>query len=129
MPHRRAGDAGRVSAAQGIGDVISESVRRRPHERLRAAVVGYHGYRQRGVAPALHRGLPSPFLTLIFTIDEPLQIARHVDLRRPGGCYDTLAGGLHTTPVLIAHDGAQSGIMLLVDPLAARGLFGLPAGE
>lgn len=26
----------------------------------------YTGYRQRGVLPALHRGLPSPFLTLIF---------------------------------------------------------------
>ena len=27
------------------------------------------------VPPALHRGLPSPYLTLIFTLDDPLVIA------------------------------------------------------
>ncbi|PZS34500.1 MAG: AraC family transcriptional regulator [Pseudonocardiales bacterium] len=109
--------------------VVNEGARRRPDERVLTAVLDYHAYRQRGVAPALHRGLPSPYLTLIFTVDEPLEIAQHVDRRRSGGRYDTLAGGLHTTPAIIKHDGAQSGIQLLVDPLAARALFGLPAGE
>lgn len=112
-----------------MADAISEIVQRRPDDRVRAAVVYYHGYRQRGVPPAEHRGLPSPYLTLIFTLDEPLEIAQHVDPRRPAGRYDTLAGGLHTSPALITHAGAQSGIQLQVDPLAARTLFGLPAGE
>jgi AraC-like DNA-binding protein len=77
----------------------------------------------------MHRGLPSPYLTLIFTLDEPLDIAQHTDPRQPPGRFDTLVGGLHTAPALIRHDGAQSGIQLRVDPLAARALFGLPAGE
>jgi AraC-like DNA-binding protein len=116
-----------VSATLSTGEVVNEAIRRRPDDRVRAAVFDYRGYRQRGVAPALHSGLPSPYLTLIFTVDEPLEIAQQVDRRRPGGRYDSIAGGLHTTPAIIKHDGAQSGIQLLVDPLAARALFGLPA--
>jgi AraC-like DNA-binding protein len=118
-----------MGSALSTGEVVNEAVRRRPEDRVRASVFDYHGYRQRGVAPAIHRGLPSPYLTLIFTVDDPLQIAQHVDRRRPGGRFDTLAGGLHTTHAIIKHDGAQSGVQLLVDPLAARALFGLPSGE
>jgi AraC-like DNA-binding protein len=118
-----------MGSTPSAGEVVNEAVRRRPDDRVGAAVAAYHGYRQRGVAPALHRGLPSPYLTLIFTIDEPLEIAQQVDQRRPARSYDALAGGLHTSPAIIKHDGAQSGIQLLVDPLAARALFGLPAGE
>lgn len=111
------------------GDVIDERRVQRPIGRAGAAVFAYQAYRQRGVAPARHLGLPSPYLTLIFTLDEPLQIAQHVDPRRPAGLYDALAGGLHTSPAVVAHSGAQSGIQLLVNPLAARPLFGQPAGE
>ncbi|PZS20775.1 MAG: AraC family transcriptional regulator [Pseudonocardiales bacterium] len=118
-----------MRTAQVTNDVVNQSVRGRPDDLVHLAVADYHGYRQRGLAPAYHRGLPSPFLTLIFTVEEPLEIARHVDARRPAGVYDTLAGGLHTTPAMIRHHGAQSGIQLRVDPLAARALFGLPAGE
>src|SRR4029078_5329109 len=49
--------------------------------------------------------------------------------RQPSRTYDALAGGLHTTPALITHDGRQSGIQLQVHPHAARALFGMPAGE
>ncbi|MEP7020597.1 MAG: helix-turn-helix domain-containing protein [Pseudonocardiales bacterium] len=110
-------------------EVVNETARRRPDGHVRTAVFEYHAYRQRGIAPALHRGLPSPYLTLIFTIDEPLEIAQQVDPRRAARQYDSLAGGLHASPAIIKHDGAQSGVQLLVDPLAARALFGLPAGE
>jgi AraC-like DNA-binding protein len=108
---------------------IDEHCRRRPAEALRPYVAWYSGYRQRGVAPARHRGLPSPFLTLIFTLDEPLVILAHPDSRQPPGSYGTLLGGLHSAPALITHDGAQSGIQVALRPLGARALLGLPAGE
>ncbi|HEY6422011.1 MAG TPA: helix-turn-helix domain-containing protein [Pseudonocardiaceae bacterium] len=122
-------DSERVGFRDSTDEAINEAVQRRPAGPVGGAVAAYHGYRQRGVAPARHLGLPSPYLTLIFTIDEPLEIAQHVDPRRPAGVYDTVAGGLHTSPVVLTHDGAQSGIQLLVNPLSARALFGLPAGE
>ena len=89
----------------------------------------YTGYRQRGVPPARHRGLPSPFLTLIFTLDEPLVILAHPDPRQPPDDFGALLGGLHSAPALITHDGAQSGIQVALRPLGARALLGLPAGE
>ena len=79
--------------------------------------------------PARHRGLPSPYLTLIFTLDEPLTIVAHPDPGQPPGEFGTLLGGLHSVPALITHAGAQSGIQVALRPLGARALLGLPAGE
>lgn len=108
---------------------MSESVRGLPLTALRGLIAGYDGYRQRGIEPARHLGLPSPFMTVIVTLDEPLHVVRHLDRSRPAERYDALVGGLHAAPVVISHDGAQSGIQLRVSPLASRALLGLPAGE
>ena len=77
----------------------------------------------------MHRGLPSPWLTFIVTLDEPLVMAAHPDPAQPPGTFDVLVGGLHTAPALISHEGSQSGIQLAVSPLAARALLGMPASE
>jgi AraC-like DNA-binding protein len=109
--------------------VIDEAAVGRPSGPAAGAVAAYHGYRQGGVPPARHLGLPSPYLTLIFTLDDPLHIAQQVEDGRAAQSYDALAGGLHTTPAVITHDGRQSGVQLQVHPHAARALFGVPAGE
>ncbi len=57
--------------------MVDEHRRWIPSEPLRRYVAWYTGYRQRGVPPARHRGLPSPYLTMIFTLDEPLTIEAH----------------------------------------------------
>ena len=89
--------------------------------------VGYVGYRTVG-PPGVHRGLPSPALTLIVTLDDPLVLAAHPDPRQPPDRYDTLIAGLHTTPALIRHEGRQSGVQIALPPLLARTLLGVPAG-
>ncbi|HEY4461787.1 MAG TPA: helix-turn-helix domain-containing protein [Streptosporangiaceae bacterium] len=108
---------------------VWESERYRPPPALRPYVRSYSGYRQAGLAPGRHRGLPSPYLTLIVTLDEPLAIVTHPDPRQPASRHDVLVGGLHTAPALITHHGHQSGIQLSVTPLGARALLGVPAGE
>lgn len=100
-----------------------------PGAELRPFVAGYAGFRYAGVEPMRHRGLPAPFLTVIFTLDEPLILASHPDPRQPADSYQTLVGGLHATPALIVHDGWQSGIQLMLKPLGARALLAMPAGE
>jgi AraC-like DNA-binding protein len=112
-----------------VAGVVDEHHRYRPGEPLRRYVAWYTGYRQRGIAPATHRGLPSPYLTMIFTLDEPLSIEVHPDPGQPPGEFGTLLGGLHSSPALIRHDGAQSGIQLALKPPGVRALLGLPAGE
>lgn len=109
--------------------VVSEHAWRVPSPRLRPFVSSYVGYRQEDGEPRRHRGLPSPSLTFIVTLDDPLVIEAHPDPRQPAGSYDTLLGGLHTAPALIANGGRQSGIQLALTPLGARALLGMPAGE
>jgi AraC-like DNA-binding protein len=108
---------------------LDEYTSARPSPALRSYVAGYSGYRQRGLAPNVHRGLPSPYLTLILTLDDPLVIAAHPDPRQAPGRYDALIGGLHLSPAIITHDGASSGVQVAVNPLGCRALFGLPASE
>jgi AraC-like DNA-binding protein len=108
---------------------VDQYVRARPSPALLPYLAGYSGYRQRGVAPAVHRGLPSPYLTVILTLDEPLVVAAHPDHRQAPGRYDALIGGLHLRPALIEHDGRQSGVQVAVHPLGCRALFGVPAAE
>ena len=107
--------------------MIDEHAGHVPPARLRPFVSGYEGYRQEGMPPALHRGLPSPELTFIVTLDDPLAIDAHPDPGQPAGSYDTLLGGLHTSPALVRHDGRWSGVQLGLTPLGARALLGLPA--
>jgi len=122
--------AARQSSAPVVDErVVDEHRHCLPAEPLRRYVAAYTGYRQRGVPPARHRGLPSPYLTLIFTLDEPLAIEAHPDPGQPPGEFGALLGGLHSAPALITHAGAQSGIQVALRPLGARALLGLPAGE
>ncbi|WP_405152116.1 helix-turn-helix domain-containing protein [Sphaerisporangium sp. NBC_01403] len=96
---------------------------------LRPLIARYHGYREHDGAPGCHRGLPSPYLTVIVTLGEPLTVATHPDVRQAPGQYDTLVGGLHTSPALITHQGRQAGVQIALSPLGTRRLLGLPAGE
>ena len=109
--------------------MIDEHARYVPPARLRPFVSGYTGYRQEAVAPMRHRGLPSPELTFIVTLDDPLAIDAHPDPGQPAGSYDTLLGGLHTSPALVSHQGRWSGVQLGLTPLGARMLLGLPAAS
>ncbi|WP_430780120.1 helix-turn-helix domain-containing protein [Actinoplanes sp. G11-F43] len=108
---------------------MDEYAQARPGPALRPYVAFYSGYRQHGLAPAVHRGLPSPYLTLVLTLDEPLVIAAHPDPRQAPGRFGALLGGLHLAPALITHDGSQSGVQIAVRPLGCRALLGLPAAE
>jgi AraC-like DNA-binding protein len=123
------GSGGSTAYSESSALAVDEHARYVPPQPLCRYVAGYTGYRQRGLPPGRHRGLPSPYLTLIFTLDEPLTIAAHPDPGQPPGEFGTLLGGLHSSPALITHAGAQSGIQVALRPLGARALLGLPAGE
>ncbi|WP_200873443.1 AraC family transcriptional regulator [Actinokineospora spheciospongiae] len=114
-----------VGEAVGV-DEVSEYVRGRPAAALRPYAAFYSGYRDSGGDLAVHRGLPSPYLTLIFTLDDPLVMA---DPARAPRSYRSLLGGLDPTPAFIAYGGRQSGVQVSLHPLGARVLFGCPAGE
>jgi AraC-like DNA-binding protein len=120
----------KVIRCLGAGEqMVSESARHQPPDLLRPLVGWYSGYREVDAPPARHRGLPSPWLTLIITLDDPLTISEHPDPHQAASQHQVLVGGLHTVPALVTHDGRQSGVQLGLTPLGARVLLGLPAGD
>ncbi|MFE1955978.1 helix-turn-helix domain-containing protein [Streptomyces sp. NPDC059524] len=92
-------------------------------------IVSAVGYRSEGQRPALHRGLPSPYLTVIFSLDGPVvggataEQATGTDAVRT----DIVVGGLHQAPAFIAQPAHEAGIQLALHPLAARAVLGVPA--
>ena len=99
-----------------------------PAPPLRRLVGTYVGYRQEGIDQRLHRGLPSRHLTIVLSLDRPLDIAALPGPAGTPGSFWALAGGLHAGPVMIRHDGAQHGVHIELTPMGARTLLGLPAG-
>ena len=108
---------------------IAESVVWRPPTMLQPYVESYVGYHYAGFAPGEHMGLPSRHLTFIVTFDAPLELTQLPDGSRRHESFDTLVGGLHTSPAVIRHDGNQHGIQLQVTPAGSRALFRMPAAE
>ena len=86
--------------------------------------------------PAVHRGLPSPYLTVVFPLSGDLRIDVPAAGGHRSGRFAVPVGGLHTEPVLLPQPGVgdrdhdlQRGVQLAVHPFAARALLGLPAAE
>jgi AraC-like DNA-binding protein len=89
------------------------------------ALVSAVGYETVGAEPRDHRGLPSPFLTFIVTLDTPVVIAEDGGERG----LDVVVAGLTTEVETVKMGTRQTGLQAAVHPLAARRLFGLPAAE
>lgn len=107
----------------------SELVRRRPTDALRGLVDHYDGYAFADTPVTIHRGLPSRHLTVVLTLDSPLQMATMPDPQQQPASFDALIGGLHARPAHIRMGGPHAGIQLAVTPAGVRALFGHPAGE
>ena len=100
--------------------------------RLPGLVASATGYSSTGNEPGVHRGLPSPYLTFIFALDEaPIIGAETPDLALAPAAprAAVLLGGLHQRPAYVVQPRQQAGIQLAVHPLAARRLFGPPTRE
>ncbi len=123
---------GECMTADGSGGNLV-SLRRPPiAARAVPAMIGY----RMAPMPGVHRGLPSPYLTLVISLSGPLPIEipwRAAD--SPVGHFGIPVGGLHTSPVLLPPPGGlqnrlvQRGIQLAVHPFACRALFAVPAAE
>ncbi|MUL43733.1 AraC family transcriptional regulator [Streptomonospora sp. PA3] len=98
---------------------------------LPGAVASAVGYASGDSVQPVHRGLPSPYLTFIITLNTPVVEGSTADeALGPGASrLDVVTAGLHTAPSYIAQSPGQAGVQLAVYPLAARRILGMPAGE
>jgi hypothetical protein len=100
-----------------------------PHPALRHLVARYIGYTQHNVTLSVHRGLPSRYVTLIISLDQPIRVTGMPIPREAPATLQVLVGGLHVAPALIAQDRFQSGVHIELNPLGCRSLLGVPAAE
>ncbi|WBQ02566.1 helix-turn-helix domain-containing protein [Kribbella sp. CA-293567] len=99
---------------------------RRPHPALRRCLGDLTGYAYYGEPLGLHRGLPSQYLTIVISLDEPLGIAWPDS---PVEKFQTVVSGLHSTAVRIGDSANSAGIQLALTPEGSRALLGQPSGE
>jgi AraC-like DNA-binding protein len=98
---------------------------------LPGAVVSTVGYALSAAAPSIHRGLPSPYLTFIFSLDGPVVsgCSAAEALSPAAARTEIVVAGLHRQPTYVVQPTEELGIQLAVHPLASRMLFGAPAAE
>src|SRR5699024_5405970 len=84
-----------------------------------AATVGYHATGRR---PDVHRGLPSPYLTFILSLDEPITTGHSPEhLASPAAHRnDVLVAGLHTAPAYVDQPAHEAGDQLAMLVTLAR---------
>lgn len=89
------------------------------------------GYAATGLEERIHRGLPSPYLTFILSLDGPVITGESAEQAYgpDAARHEVLLGGLVSRPAYVVQPTHQAGIQLAVHPLAARAVFGAPSAE
>jgi AraC-like DNA-binding protein len=98
---------------------------------LPGVVASTVGYASTEPTERLHRGVPSPWLTVILSLDEPIAWSAALDgLGTPAERRDAvLVAGLHTRASAVRLPRRQAGLQLAVHPLHARRLLGASPAE
>ena len=101
---------------------------------LPGAVASAVAYASWGMPSGSHRGLPSPWITFILSVDGPVRVSGTVDEgsgfdRDRATSYDVMLAGLHPVAARVEQPPAQAGVQLAIHPLAAPSLFGCRAAE
>lgn len=101
---------------------------------LPAGVVSACAYESDGLEEGVHRGLPSPWVTFIVSVDGPVRIDG--DVGSGGGfdpararSFDVLVAGLHEVAAQVEQPRRQSGVQLALHPLAVESLLGCRARD
>lgn len=98
-----------------------------PCGHVRAAVGRFVGWRWADGQSATTVAVPSRHLSIIVSLDDPIDVIRMPTPVQGSATFSALVGGLHSSPATVRAGG--SAIRLEVSPFAARQLLGLPAGE
>ena len=96
-------------------------VRGRPHPELAGLVGGYADFAERSAEPVETREAANAKIVVIVDLDDGWTVE--------GERFRSFAGGLYARPVRVRHEGTAAGVQIDLEPVAARALLGVPAGE
>jgi len=92
-----------------------------PHAALTGIVSRYVDFEDRPGAPVTMHESPGRSLVVIVDLDHGWTVE--------GDRFGSFAGGLYAHPVTVRHEGTSRAVQFDLEPLAARALLGVPAGE
>ncbi len=92
-----------------------------PHPELAGLVGGYADFADRRPEPVDTREAANAKIVVIVDLDAGWTVE--------GERFRSFAGGLYARPVRVRHEGSAAGVQIDLEPLAARALLGVPAGE
>ena len=101
---------------------------------LPGAVVSACAYEASGMPEGDHRGLPSPWITFIVSVDGPVRVSGTVDEGdrfdpAVATSYDVIVAGLHPVAARVEQPAEQRGVQLALHPLATQALLGCRSAE
>ena len=96
-------------------------IRGRPHPELTGLVGSYADFSQSAAGPVETREVATARIVLIVDLDDGWTVE--------GERFRSFAGGLVPRPVRVRHEGSAAGVQIDLEPVAARALLGVPAGE
>lgn len=107
--------------------MVPTSLTRLPHPELAGVVDGYAGYRVENGAAGVHRGLPSPRVTILISLAEPIR-----SIAANGGLdvgLDALVGGLHDRAVLVERPVLEHGIAIDLSVTSSERILGVGGSD
>jgi AraC-like DNA-binding protein len=103
-----------------------EAVVRHPHPSLRPYVGSYWGFNERTTGPMRRRELPGGSVVVILGLGPQLRQLDPNDPSRALWSHSAFVAGVDDTSVLTEHDGVSYGVDVVLDPLVATMVFGIP---
>ncbi len=117
--------AARVIEHRLPGSVL-RVIDRAPDPRCAGWASACYGYEERAPAPLVRREFANTSIVVIFEIGPPIEVGEGAQAARRAGGF---VAGIHDRPTRTAFTGRQLGVELLLSPLAARLVFGVPPAE
>ncbi|MGW0212173.1 helix-turn-helix domain-containing protein [Streptomyces sp. NPDC003233] len=105
-----------------------ELLERRAAPDLRDQVLGYRGFRFHAIGARRRLLIPDGVVKVMLGFGDPLRVLDSCDPRRTWS-GSSLAGGIRTRGAIGEHTGLIHGVTVLLSPLAAYRLFGVPMSE
>lgn len=100
----------------------SRTATRLPSEQLRPFVSHYSGCRLENLETGTTRALPSRYISVIVSFDQPI-------IFQDGRTFDSLVGGMSLHPTYLERKQRIELLHLYLKPLGIHSILGLPCGE
>jgi AraC-like DNA-binding protein len=96
---------------------------------LRPYIAHYTGYYANGLMPGTHAGLPSRYVHIFISLDQPIDIVRMPRPSARAAAFMSFISGLQDTPAIVRNGTSVHGLHVFLTPFGVRALLGASPAE